>query len=316
MRSMLRGVPGRLARLMLPASVVKWLKQWRSRRRISRRFGSRRPWAFLTGSALTVLFVPELPFEEHLAFKLCTVLGHQMTSNPRRPYDVIVRHRRGTYDSSTWADELTLLLPAAINGRCTDVSKHHVQQVFRDVFGYDLAVDPTLFCGQMVEKSDENARHDGRVLRGPINPAAVRPECVYQRLIDNSSPHPGFVVDHRVPVYGDRIPLVYLKHRPIEERFANENAFVELVEPESVMSRDEHSKLLAMAKALEIDFGELDVLRDRDGRLYVVDAAKTPGGPPNGLPDDVAKIAVGRLADAFDLFVAGWTEDGDADRAT
>jgi hypothetical protein len=229
-----------------------------------------------------------------------------MTADPAMPFDVAIRHARGTYDSSGWPGGFSMQTGQAINGRCTDVSKHHVQQAFRDVFGYDLAVNPTTYHGQVVEKSDVNARHDGRVLDAPIDSGEVRPECVYQRLIDNSSPHSGLVVDHRVPVYGRQIPLVYMKYRPIGTRFSNDNAFVEVAEAEEVLSTEECTRLLHLAEVLEIDFGELDVLRDRDGRLYVVDAAKTPGGPPNGLPEEQAKRAVGRLAETFDDFVRQW----------
>ncbi len=47
------------------------------------------------------------------------------------------------------------------------------------------------------------------------------------------------------------------------------------------MSGQEISNLLQFCQLMGMDYGELDVLRDRqDGRIYVVDANSTPLPPP------------------------------------
>ena len=57
--------------------------------------------------------------------------------------------------------------------------------------------------------------------------------------------------------------------------------------------------MLRFARALGIDYGELDILRDRDdGRIYIVDVNNTPFGPPNHLPWSDSRRAVRRLAHA------------------
>lgn len=51
---------------------------------------------------------------------------------------------------------------------------------------------------------------------------------------------------------------------------------------DAILTRDEQTGLVAFAEAMGMQFGELDVLRDKsDGRIYVVDANRTPAGPPN-----------------------------------
>jgi len=52
----------------------------------------------------------------------------------------------------------------------------------------------------------------------------------------------------------------------------------------------------------------MDVLRDRDGRIYVVDANNTPAGPPNGMTAEqrlhAARILTAALRDMLDDWVA------------
>jgi hypothetical protein len=170
---------------------------------------------------------------------------------------------------------------AALNTHCRDISKTTVDKTFAAVFGYGAIVDPFADTGQIVEKSDENATHDGRVLQSPI--AAIRKGAVYTRLIDNRVAD-GLVEDIRVPVILGHIPFVYLKQRSLAIRFSNENSSASMQPADVVLTRDEQAKLVAFAEAMGMQFGELDVLRDKsDGRIYVVDANRTPAGPPNHL---------------------------------
>ena len=170
--------------------------------------------------------------------------------------------------------------PRRINFDCPDVSKSRVAEVFEAVFGYPLAVDPASHIGPMVEKSEFNGAHDGRVVEGPCAP---RDGFVYQRVVDNARPD-GLVEDLRCPTVFGRIGPVFLKRRPVGDRFANINAQVELSTAEACFSADERARLSAFLHAMRLDWGGIDVLRDKsDGRLYVVDVNKTDMGPPTAL---------------------------------
>src|SRR5262249_1485320 len=155
------------------------------------------------------------------------------------------------------------------------------------------------YHGPMVEKSNVNYAHDGRVVEGPLGVDAVRPERVYQKAIDNRIGADGLVLDHRVVVHGEEVPLVYLKYRPEATRFSAKNGRVELKEADALVSEEELARLKEMARRMGVDYGEMDVLRDTDHRIYVVDVNNTPAGPPNGLPLAECRRALGLLAASY-----------------
>jgi len=184
-----------------------------------------------------------------------------------------------------------------LNGRCTDISKTRVEEVFERIFGYSLAVDPTVHVGKVVVKSQINAVHDGRIVEGPIE--AADPANSYQRFIENC--YDGKMTeDIRVPVVGGEIPLVYLKRRPIAIRFDNENTEAVMVETLEALSQGEVEKLIAFSHEIGLDFGGLDVLRCREsGKIFVVDVNKTDMGPPIPLKTTDKFRALTRLGRAF-----------------
>lgn len=170
--------------------------------------------------------------------------------------------------------------PRAINAGSFDIGKQAVQRHFESAFGYLLAVDPVRHVEPMVEKSDRNYTHDGRVLCCPIAPEEVREGCVYQRLVDTVD-GAGFAVDLRTIMVGGRAVVVYRKHRPVADRLSSRNHSVEILDPAHVFTCEELACLGAFAELMGVDFAALDVLRDReDGRSYVVDVNNTPGGLP------------------------------------
>ena len=165
------------------------------------------------------------------------------------------------------------------------------------MFGYGLAIDPTRHCGAAVVKSELNGRHDGRIIECPI--AAPERDRVYQRLVDNTFDGREFV-DIRTPVVGGKAPFVYLKRRTRDLRFSNDNHRVDLALVDAMLSKDEQVKIADFTRAIGLDFGGLDVLRDReDGRIYIVDANKTDMGPPSALSAQDKLKAMRGIADAF-----------------
>lgn len=189
----------------------------------------------------------------------------------------------------------------AFNIGCFDIRKSVVSRVFEETFGYSLKVDPATYQGRAVEKSEANGKHDGRIVECPVT--APRNDRVYQRLIDNSFDGREHI-DIRTPVVGGRIPFVYLKRRMPDLRFSNENHRVDLIDADAMLSKREQSQILAFAEAMRLDFGGLDVLRDReDGRIYIVDANKTDMGPPSALSGHEKFRAMRGLAGAFAAMV-------------
>jgi hypothetical protein len=160
-----------------------------------------------------------------------------------------------------------------LNRDITDISKARVATVFKDIFGYDLSVDPTTFSGRMAVKSDVNGVHDGRAVRGPINDPD--PSLTYQKLIDTEC-RPGVMEELRCTCVGGRVSAVVRKEKTVKDRFSATYLTTHPVDPSCALSPDEHETLCAFLGAMGLDFGSIDVLRERhDGRIYVVDVNKT-----------------------------------------
>lgn len=186
----------------------------------------------------------------------------------------------------------------AFNVNCVDIRKSVVARVFEETFGYSLELHPTKHNGVMVEKSELNGKHDGRKIEGPI--ASPKPGHVYQRVIENTFDGKEHV-DIRTPIVGGKTtPYVFLKKRTRDLRFSNDNHRVDLAPIDAMLSRPEQEKIAAFAAAMNLDFGGLDILRDRhDGRIYIVDANKTDMGPPAAMRGEDKLTAMRALAGAF-----------------
>lgn len=171
--------------------------------------------------------------------------------------------------------------PVGLNHDCQDISKSKVAAVFEDVFGYALQVDPRTAPTPFICKSEINGKHDGFISYENREPEEG---WVHQKLINTDTMN-STVLDLRCPtVFGD-IPLIYLKERPIEKRFANMNSKCRLAKPEGYLTDEERKLIAQFCKKMKLDWGGLDILRDNtDKKIYIVDVNKTDMGPPLALP--------------------------------
>jgi hypothetical protein len=232
----------------------------------------------ISGPPLKVAFAPDPARPWYLLWMALQEAGAEIVDDPREA-DVVFHFDDSTH-STTPAPETK---PGArlINFSCRDVSKTAVTRAFEETFGYSLAVDPSTYDGEAVEKGELNGAHDGRIVTCP---AAKRADRIYQRVIDNRIGR-GLVEDLRTPTLGGVPVCVFLKRRPVEARFANFNSEVALCRPEDVFSAEEIDTIGRFSQRLGLEWGGLDILRDaKDGRLYIVDANKTDMGPPTALP--------------------------------
>ena len=231
---------------------------------------------FNTKSPIRVHTLPVTPRYWYLLRVSLSRLGVEFVNNTTDS-DVAIY-----FDDSTYSDPPHLLNgpKVQINFECRDISKTHVQTVFKDIFGYDLGVDPSVYTGAMVAKSEINGTHTGKIVQGPCE---AEDGYVYQKLIDNRSKN-GRVTDIRCPTLFGEIPLIYLKSRPETQRFDNLNTHVVMSTAKDQLSIDEIEKVRLFCNAMKLDWGGLDILRDAaDGRIYIVDVNKTDMGPPLSL---------------------------------
>lgn len=222
-----------------------------------------------------VAFLPHRPRPWYFIWPALHAAGGRIVSDPEHA-DIVVY-----FEDATRADgRVAPTGRATLNFGCTDVTKTRVNTVFEQVFGYPLRADPEIGTDPVVEKSEINGAHDGRVRNAPFTPVAG---SVYQRLIDNRI-DADRVEDFRCLVIGGKIPFGFLKRRPVERRFMNFNCEVKLTETDDWLLPGELEKLETFASSMNLDWGALDVLRDRnDGRIYVVDVNKTNIDPPIAL---------------------------------
>lgn len=245
---------------------------------------------------LTVLTFPEPVAMTPLIVvgRLCAALGYRVVALPARSYDIAFK-----YHDSTFTD-VSLTAPfrggPSINTGSLDISKARVDREFEAVFGRATLLDPRHHVGPMVEKPNLNSKRGIRLVDGPAEP---RDGFVYQRLID-SSVDDAHYLEYRVPCYDGVVPLVYRQIEREEERFKKIKASVEILAPDDCFSPEELAGIAGLCKAMGVEFGELDVIRDRrDGDIYVVDVNNTPYGPPVVLDDAGHVQAVRILSDAF-----------------
>ncbi len=236
---------------------------------------------FAGGARLKIAFLPVQP----RPWYLISVLAYR--AHMRHTTDVSQANAVFYFEDETNPEPPKIpddVAGKTFNFGCYDISKTRVARKFEQVFGYALAVDPLIYKGPIAVKSERNGAHDGYAITGPLpNGQALEPDMVYQRLIDNSVDGK-WVEDLRCPIIGGEIALVFVKRRPLESRFANVNTSVKLHKPEDLLTDTERVKLKEFARAMKLDWGGMDVLRDKgDGRIYVVDVNKTNMGPPIAL---------------------------------
>jgi hypothetical protein len=234
-----------------------------------------------------IAFAPDMPRPWFMIWAAAHLSGLRLAER-RDEADILFHFEDATHSArpQDWTGR-------GINLDCANISKSHVARVFETVFGRALAIDPQAFDGSYVDKSEINAAHDGQVRTAPTAPAEGR--C-YQRLIDTVAPD-GMAEDLRCATVGGEIAAVFVKRRPASRRFENHNAEVRLTTPEAAFSADERAQIAAFCAQLRLDWGGLDVLRDRaTGEIWIVDANKTDMGPPVCLPLDAKLTAIRRIA--------------------
>jgi len=283
------------ARVPYSPSVIKQVSAWFAYFFAAQRIEPARP-------SFTIAFTPERARPWYLVWAVARAAGAKLAKDAAHA-DVVMHFEDSTYSPN---EAPTKLKPGArlVNFSCCDVSKTRVTQACEAAFQQPLRVDPTTHVGPAVEKSEINAAHDGRIVQCPIAPAPGR---VYQRVVDNRTfADPNLVEDLRTCTVGGKPVCVFIKRRQLTKRFLNTNTEVLLRAPEEVFSAAEIEQIGAFTREIGLDWGGVDVLRDRnDSRLSIVDANKTDMGPPIGLNLADKIVATRMLAKAFREFVRG-----------
>lgn len=217
-----------------------------------------------------IWFTPHRPRPWYIIWAAMVWGGFEFASSPERA------------DAAFYFEDQTVAAPPpprhamAFNFGVGDVSKSTVARVMEEAFGYPLAIDPTAFVGEAVEKGEGNGLHDGRIVICPFTP---QPGKTYQRLI-RTADETNMARDLRTATVGGKPVVVFDKRKPAGQSFSIQNTSVVVRLPEEVFSAAEIAQIEKFCTAMKLDWGGLDVLREHEtGRLYVVDVNKTDTGP-------------------------------------
>jgi hypothetical protein len=178
-----------------------------------------------------------------------------------------------------------------------DISKILVEKNFNEIFGYSSFINPLEYKGKAVKKNDINAKHDGEIIDCPVQ--KIEEGFIYQKLIDNSFSD-NLIMDIRVPVIKKTVDFVYLKYRYIDIRFKNITIKSEIKKTSEIFSSEEIILINEFCKKNHLEYGELDILRDKtDNRIYIIDVNNTPQGPPANTSKKDKKFALNEIAKEF-----------------
>jgi len=140
--------------------------------------------------------------------------------------------------------------------------------------GIDLIDDPN--AADAVFVFDDKTESD----TGKNLSAEIKPKAINHRINDISKTHVGKVFKDVFGYSVDIDPLTYrgraAENKLIEKRFGTDYDHVDVWTADQAFSPEEQTQLINFCEAMGLDFGAVDVMRDKhDGRIYVVDVNKT-----------------------------------------
>jgi len=222
----------------------------------------------------TILIYPHYPSKKATISRICKKLGYNYTNNPLSKYKLAINWEYATYRKSNKVLEDIAKQKKVLNLKSLDINKLLVDAVFKEVFGYGTEINPLTFEGKAVKKSVINALHNYEIIDCPI--AEKEEGFIYQILIDNNTPE-GQILDFRLALINQKIPYVLKKYHPKGSRFKNVVDNIETRTAEEVFSSEEIKKFLEFSAKINIDYGELDVLRcNKTQKIYIIDVNNTP----------------------------------------
>lgn len=244
----------------------------------------------------TILFYPHYPSKKSTIHKITKHLGFNRTNNPGLKHEIIFHYEMQTFRKDRQYPFKTDTKMHIINKACNDISKENVEKNFKSTFGYGTFIDPLTFQGKAVKKSNINAMHDGEIISCPLK--QKENGYIYQKLI-NTLVDNNLVEELRITVIKYNPVLCQVKTRPEAVRFSRQTTSTYISKPVQALSATEIQQINHFCANLGLEFGSLDILRDKDDRrIYIVDANNTPHGPKKLSKKDAA-LAVQILSDAF-----------------
>lgn len=241
---------------------------------------------------MRILFYPDKPVNAYTIFLICEKLEYKIVLDPKQSYDIAMAWHDTTFRNIRYLENLH----DVINKDCNDISKVKVDEIFTNVFGYSSFVNPQTFEGEYVKKNNFNGLRDAKILTQPEFP---EDGFVYQKLI-NSELDDLLIEDLRVFIIKGKVVLLQRKTRFTDRRFGTSSVSAVNADYKKEFSNAEITKIELFCKQLGMDYGELDLLREKtDRKLYIIDANNTPIGFTRKLSEADCVKSLDILSEAF-----------------
>lgn len=233
---------------------------------------------------MKILFYPHAPKDFHKVKMLCDILGYEIC-NDGNVYNA------GKYDKCIFWDYNTKSIfeselqeirkRIGIINSCYDVSKSRVDTIFKKVFGYSSLINPVIHNGIAVEKSEHQCTRTNHLIQCP---ASVKKDMVYQKYI-NTIREDKRLYDIRVPIFDGEIPYITYKMRWERDKFKRAKAARLEKDITKELNALEIERIKEFVKIFGLQLGELDILRDTDGAIYIIDVNNICGYLIKRLPE-------------------------------
>lgn len=252
----------------------------------------------------TILFYPENVYNVSMMKIIIKENCYKVTNDPNAKFDIAISWDYDTFRLRHRILEDVHKNTSVINLDCLDISKTYIGEIFHQVFGYSILVDPTTYTGPVVKKSELNALHNGVVVNCPIK--YKEKDFNYTKLIDGTV-NENYTLDLRVLYINGNIPFIYERYKGLDNRFdakdidSKHKKYIEVSSVNKVFTKDEINKIITFCKEVKLDYGELDVLRDNiDKKIYIVDVNPTPSHQPYEFKKSQKSFAYKTAAKLFD----------------
>jgi hypothetical protein len=249
-------------------------------------------------------------FAAHWSARGHRVLYHRGLETPP-PGDLAIAHVDMTVVPEAYR-ALQSRYPRVVNGAVADISKRHYSTC---ILGRGDAYD-----GPVIVKTDANYAGQTEYLIRQLARKTGRPDDIPEAPVMTSYPlygsskdvpeiawnTPGIIVERFVPEHDERGFYVrvwtFFGDRERSSRYLGKKAvlkFADYIEREVVPVPEELREIRAR---LDFDFGKFDYVR-HDGRLHLLDANRTPGGPDKFLETPGVAASMAELAAGIDAFL-------------
>jgi len=206
----------------------------------------------------------------------CEYLGIGITNNPDADFDAAVYLNLNDVNKP---DKIILEIAKRvpiINLFCNNLDRFYIEEIFIKVFGYSSFAEPGERC---VRKG--NYQGGGHHSIFATCPDSQDGKYIYQKFIDGSINDDTIRVIRPV-IFGRKVKALIVKESDSSNIFEQNEVIKKeyFYSPQSdwiFYSDYEIKQIEKFVDILCLDYGELDVIRDKDNRIYVIDVNNIPG---------------------------------------